>query len=270
LKIINGILLLIFSLITCQKSYAKPIAWPDIEYIIQSFFEVGLGSEHGTSSNHNLRKWREPLRIYVEHQIGDKQLHNQLLDAQIKQLTLITNIDIQRVNNKSDANVLYYFTRQSALKELVKENLGSSATQYLHGAICLASVTTNSDNAITSAYIFIPVDQARMHGKLVACIVEELTQALGLIRDSDLVFPSIFNDKSHNTLLTGLDDILLRLLSEHTVKAGMSKKQLRPVLFNLLQTYESSGLIATADVRVQEGELYKMLGFRRATPIAVQ
>jgi len=270
LKIINGVLLLIFSLITCQKTYAKPIAWPDIEYIIQSFFEVGLGSEHGTSSNHNLRKWREPLRIYVEHQIGDKQLHDQLLNAHIQQLTLITNIDIQRVNNITDANVFYYFTRQSALQSLVKTRLGNTATEYLHGAICLASVKTDSNNAITSAHIFIPVDQARMHGKLVACIVEELTQALGLIRDSDLVFPSIFNDKTPNTLLTGLDEILLRLLSERSVKAGMSKQQLRPVLFKLLQGYKTAGLIDSADARVQTGELYKMLGFRRATPIAAQ
>jgi len=250
-------------MIFTSNVFAKTAAWPDLEYIMQSFFEVGLGTEHGTSANQNLRKWRQPLRVYVEHQIGDKPLHNQLLDAQIKQLTSIPNINIQRTEDKSTANVFYYFTRQSALGDLVQKNLGNSATQYLHGAICLASVKTNSDNAITSAYIFIPVDQARMHGKLVACIVEELTQALGLVRDSDLVFPSIFNDKTPNTLITGLDDILLRLLSEKTVKAGMSKQQLRPILLKLLQQYKQSGLIDTADQRVQTGDLYQMLGFSR-------
>lgn len=258
--------MLLLSLIPSHHLYAKSKAWPEIEYIIQSFFEVGLGTEHGKSPNQNLRKWRRPIRIYVEHQIGDKPLHNKLLNAHIIQLRYITHLDIQRVNNKADANIFYYFTRQSALPALVEKDLGSTIVEYLHGAICLASVKTDKNNFITTAHIFIPVDQARMHGKLVACIVEELTQALGLIRDSDLVFPSIFNDKTRNALLTGLDEILLRLLSEKEIKAGMSEQQLRPILSRLLRHYKAIGLIDTADVRVQQGELYEMLGFRRSKP----
>jgi hypothetical protein len=263
LKINICVLALFLSIVNSQSLYAKPNAWPEIEYIIQSFFEVGLGTEHGKSPNQNLRKWRQPIRLYVEHQIGDKPLHNKILNAHIKQLKSITHLDIKRVNKKENANIFYYFTRQSALPALVEKNLGRTVVEYLHGAICLASVKTDKQNFITSAHIFIPVDQARMHGKLVACIVEELTQALGLIRDSDLVFPSIFNDKTRNALLTGLDEILLRLLSETDVKAGMSEKQLRPVLSKLLNDYKSAGLIDSADVRVQDGELYEMLGFRR-------
>tara|TARA_B110000881_G_scaffold213177_1_gene223824 strand:- start:109 stop:888 length:780 start_codon:yes stop_codon:yes gene_type:complete len=250
----------------CQYLHAKPQAWQKIEYIIQSFFEVGLGSEYGESDNNNLRKWRLPLRLYVEHQVGDEALHNKLLNAHIKQLTSITLLDIKRVSHKKNANIFYYFTRQSSLPKLVENNLGSAAVKYLHGSVCLANVKTDKFNYITSAHIFIPVDQARMHGKLVACIVEELTQVLGLIRDSDLVYPSIFNDKTHNSLLTGLDEILLRLLSEDDIKADMSEKQLRPILLRLLKRYETTGLIDTADERIQQGELYEILGFRRSSP----
>lgn len=267
MKVFTCVLAVVLSLIPAQYLYAKTKAWPDLGYISDSFFEVGLGSEYGDSPNQNLRKWNTPLKIYVEHQIGDKPLHNQLLNAHIKQLRDITQFDIQRVNNKADANVFYYFTRQSALSELVETEVGASAVEYLHGAICLANVKTDRRNFITSAHIFIPVDQARMHGKLVACIVEELTQALGLIRDSELVFPSIFNDKTRNALLTGLDEILLRLFSEKHVKAGMSKQELKPVIDALLKQYQRQGLISSAELRVQQGELYEMLGFKRRTPI---
>lgn len=253
-------------LIAMSSFKIQASAWPNLQYISQSFFEVGLGTEHGISPNLNLRKWNKPIKIYVEHKIGDKALHDQLLDAHIKQLVNITNFDISRVDNKSQANVFYYFTKQSELKSLVQRDLGNSAIEYLHGAICLASVKANKKNHITSAHIFIPVDQARMHGKLVACIVEELTQALGLIRDSDLVFPSIFNDKTRNALLTGLDEILLRLLSESEIKAGMSQVQLAPIVLQLLKKYEKQGLISTAEERVQSGELYEMLGFKRKRP----
>ncbi|WP_435275208.1 DUF2927 domain-containing protein [Psychrobium sp. nBUS_13] len=253
----------IMSVIPTKCLYANINAWPHISYISNSFLEVGLGAEHGKSHNLNLRKWNKPLRIYVEHQIGDQPLHDQLLDAHISQLVKITNFDISRVKNKSEANVYYYFTKQSILPSLVQNELDQSVVEYLHGAICLANVKTDKGNNIISAHIFIPVDQARMHGKLVACIVEELTQSLGLIRDSDLVFPSIFNDKTRNALLTGLDEILLRLLAEDTVKAGMSREELEPILHSILMKYQRQGLIRTAEQRVQEGALYEMLGFKR-------
>ena len=263
MKITSFALALTLSYIPAQHVYAQTKAWPNLNYIADSFFEVGLGSEYGDSSNLNLRKWKKPLRIYVEHQIGDQQLHNELLNAHIKHLKKITNFDIKRVAEKSEANVYYYFTRQSSLSELVKNELGESVVEYLHGSVCLANIKTDKRNHITSAHIFIPVDQARMHGKLVACIVEELTQTLGLIRDSELVFPSIFNDKTRNTLLTGLDEILLRLLAEKAVKAGMSRQELEPILSSILQRYQREGLINTAEQRVQEGTLYEMLGFKR-------
>lgn len=253
----------IMSVIPTKCLYANINAWPHISYISNSFLEVGLGAEHGKSHNLNLRKWNKPLRIYVEHQIGDQPLHDQLLDAHISQLVKITTFDISRVKNKSEANVYYYFTKQSILPSLVQNELDQSVVEYLHGAICLANVKTDKGNNIISAHIFIPVDQARMHGKLVACIVEELTQSLGLIRDSDLVFPSIFNDKTRNALLTGLDEILLRLLAEDTVKAGMSREELEPILHSILMKYQRQGLIRTAEQRVQEGALYEMLGFKR-------
>jgi len=248
------------SLLCVEATANEP--WQHPDYIAKSFLEVALGNEHGQSVNLNLRKWQQPIRIYVEHQTGDKPLHDSLLNAHIKQLISITGFDIKRVANRKLANLHYYFTRQKTLPSLVKDNIGESAVQYLHGSVCLANIQTAANNVITRAYVFIPVDQARMHGKLVACIVEELTQILGLVRDSDLVFPSIFNDKSHNMLLTGLDDILLRLLSEDTIKAGMSAKELRPILDRLLSQYQISGLINSAQNRVQQGELYEMLGYR--------
>ncbi len=251
----------ISSLVLSKSLYAKSKSWPNLAYISQSFFEVSLGTEYEKSSNLKLRKWRKPIKILVKHHVGDKPLHDQLLNAHIQHLRDITTFNIKRVENKSDANLYYYFTKQSMLPDLVKHHLGKGAIKYLHGAVCLAYIKTNEQNYITSAHIFIPVDQARMHGKLVSCIVEELTQALGLVRDSDLVFPSIFNDNTKNALLTGLDEILLRLLSEKEVKAGMSQTQLQPVITKLLKEYQSKGLIETADTRVQAGKLYKMLGF---------
>jgi len=248
-------------LVTLLTTAVPAATWHDSEYIKQSFYEVSLGSEYGDHRNELLRKWQQPLRVYVEHQVGDQALHDELLAAHIAHLVAITKLDIKIVASKEHANIHYYFTNQQKIKPLVNRTLGAKASEHLFSSVCIASVKTDRDNHITLAHIFIPVDLARFHGKLVACIVEEITQTLGLVRDSDLVFPSIFNDRSKNDLLSGLDEILLRLLSDDRVKAGMSKAQLEPVLSKILKQYHREGLIKSADKRVLQGALYKMLGY---------
>ncbi|NRA55069.1 MAG: DUF2927 domain-containing protein [Gammaproteobacteria bacterium] len=256
---------LVCLIIACTASFnSQARSWQSSDYIKKSFYEVSLGSEYGDHVNNGLRKWQQPLRIYVEHQVPDKALHQKLLSAQISHLAAITQLDIQLTNNKAQANVHYYFTNQAKIKPLVAKNLGAKAAEHLYSSVCIASIKTNNKNHIIFAYVFIPVDLARFHGKLISCIVEEITQALGLVRDSDLVFPSIFNDRSNNALLTGLDEILLRLLSEDSLKAGMTKKQLDPLLNAILKRYHATGLIKSAQQRVIKGKLYQMLGYRRA------
>jgi len=249
------------TLLLCAAANSAVPPWQKLSFIEQSFYEVALGSEYGQATL-LVRKWVKPLRIYVEHQQGNHQLHDELLNAHISHLQQITGLDIKRVSKRSQSNIDFFFTSQKMMPALVEREIDSASLQYIHGSVCLASVTFNQRQEVDSADVFIPIDQARMHGKLVSCIVEELTQILGLIRDSDLVYPSIFNDKSQDQLLTGLDEILLRLLYEPAIVSGMNKQQLSPILAKLLEGYRAKNMIATASKRVQQGELYRLLGFR--------
>ena len=126
---------------------------------------------------------------------------------------------------------------------------------------CIANISLNQKAQVRSAQIYIPVDFAYRKGKLVACIVEELTQILGLPRDSEKVYPSIFNDKSTDDLLTGLDETLIRILYSPKIKAGMTKNSLSKVLVSVINQLNHSGLISTANRRVKQTKLYAMLGY---------
>ena len=57
-----------------------------------------------------------------------------------------------------------------------------------------------------------------------SCILEELTQSLGLPNDTDLIRPSIFSDHDHLVRLSTGDSILLKTLYNKRMKPGMSKK----------------------------------------------
>ena len=252
---LNVIFLLILS---AQTAQAVEHPWQKNAFITNSFYEIALGSEYGGAAL-EVRKWTKPVKIYVEHQVGDKALHDELLDAQISDLRKITGLKISRVSSKKQANIKYYFTSQKKLPGLVRSTSGKHSVKYLRTAVCLATIRANRDGSINSAAVYIPVNQARMHAKLVSCIVEELTQVLGLPRDSDEVFPSIFNDHTPNQTLTGLDVILLKILYSNQIKAGMNKSKLRPILKRVIRSLRNKGEIKSATTESRNLSLCKYM-----------
>ncbi|HBQ44629.1 MAG TPA: hypothetical protein DD716_03140, partial [Thiomicrospira sp.] len=88
------------------------------------------------------------------------------------------NLNIVFVQDKFYKQAINYFTK-SSVKNIHKESN------------CMATINTNSQSEIQSATVIIPIDHAMSRGLLVSCIVEELTQVMGLPNDSDWVNPSI-------------------------------------------------------------------------------
>lgn len=201
------------------------------------------------------------MRVFIEHQVGDRALHTQLVQMQLTHLAEITGHDMQLVDTLADANLHLVFTRQSLWASEVTRLMGVNSVQNIHGSVCMGKFALNSKSEIERAWVIIPVDQAQMHGKLVACVVEEITQVLGLPNDSEKVFPSIFNDKTPQDLLTGLDLILLKLLYNSSIRAGMTAAEIESPVQHLLKQWQGDGTIANADKIVRQGQLYPLLGY---------
>lgn len=66
-----------------------------------------------------------------------------------------------------------------------------------------------------------------------ACIHEELAQALGLPNDSNAARPSIFNDDQEFALLTVQDELMLRILYDPALRPGMTEAEARPIVETL-------------------------------------
>ncbi|KZK67820.1 hypothetical protein A1L58_19635 [Shewanella baltica] len=233
--------------------------WKNLTYI-KAFSEIALKNEYDVAK-HKVRKWRIPVRVFVEHQVGDRALHTQLVQMHLAHLAEITGHDIQLVDTLLDANLHLVFTRQSQWESEVMRLMGPSSAKNVHGSVCMAKFALNAKSEIERAWVIIPVDQAQMHGKLVACVVEEITQVLGLPNDSEKVFPSIFNDKTPQDLLTGLDFILLKLLYNPSIRAGMTAAEVKAPLQFLLEQWQRDGTLIHADKTVRQGQLYPLLGY---------
>lgn len=236
--------------------------WQQRAYIHDSFAQIALQSEHNISDG-LLHKWQQPLFYTVIDRTGDQYLHHKMVAQHFKHLSLITGHEIAPANKQQAANVRIIFNSEENLDDDLMQSLGvpNQRARYIlnRNSVCVAQFSYDSSASINKAVIIIPVDRARAHGKLMACVVEELTQIMGLPNDSASVYPSIFNDYSFNDFLTGLDYLLLKLLYNTSLKAGMSSKQIRKVVSEITQSQEYSDLIGKAEVLVRKKSLENWL-----------
>jgi hypothetical protein len=236
--------------------------WQKDDYLIESFIEIALKREYRENQKTNLHRWQQPLKIFIKSEVGDPLLQQQMYRVQAKHLQSITGHAIYFVNSLQEANVLVVFTSAEKMKSnAFKYTITTSDLEdVLKSAICMASIESNKQSEIIRGVILIPVDSSRQSGRFVDCIIEELTQVMGLPNDSTAVYPSIFNDHSSDSYLTGLDYLLLKIAYHPLLKPGMSEAQIRGKLPVILKELRAQGEIENAQRRVLDNSMKKWLG----------
>lgn len=235
-------------------------AWQAPSYLLQAFEEIALKQEYRTGDM-PLRKWQVPVKVWVLHHTDHAEQHQQLLLLQLQQLSRLTGHPVSLAQQQSEANLTVAFSHLQLWHNEIAMLSGNLKLKPPADALCMFGMDVDRQSAIKRAWVVIPVDLAEEHRGLVSCIVEELTQAMGLPNDSEKVYPSIFNDKTPEVLLTGLDALLLKMLYHPAVRPGMSKAQLRPLLQTVLTHWVEDGTIANAEKNVRLSPLYDMMGF---------
>lgn len=253
-------LILLFSASHAFAQIKKP--WLKKNYIVNSFINIALNNEYNVNQQ-GLRKWIKPIRYYFIHRVANKSLHENLANLHLQHLSNITQHDIQQTQDYKKANLLIIFSKENALESELKNDFKIQSKikrkHLVKNSVCLANFHVNQDSSLGKAIVIIPVDRARAKAKLVSCIVEELTQIMGLPNDSDKVFPSIFNDKSKDELLTGLDYILLKILYHPSLKIGTKEKNVRVIVNRIIQEFNEKDILNNAEKKVMQGKLYPLL-----------
>ncbi len=248
-------------LLSPALAYTTTKTWLDPSFINQAFLDVALKNEY-SEGNKPLVKWKKPIKVWVEHKVADQDLHDELTNAQLRDLSSITRHPIERVSRREQANIIWIYTRESDWRKDIEKEIGPSALKNIHGALCKAGYRVNQvTSEIDSAAVIIPVDQAREHGKLLACIVEEITQVMGLPNDAESAYPSIFNDETPEDLLSPLDVILLKMLYDPTLEPGMERAQVKKLAKKILNQYQRQGVLNDAVAVSKSGELFQIAGY---------
>ncbi|WCN10538.1 DUF2927 domain-containing protein [Marinomonas mediterranea] len=236
--------------------------WQHDAYIENSFIKIALEREYKETANPKIVRWEQPVKIFFSSDAGDTAFQKELLSVHVQHLSHITGLPIDFTLDPEEANLFAIFTYYNQMEDTVRQYIGdpNRIRKALNEAVCLGNFSVNKQREITKGVIIIPVDYARQKARFLDCIVEEITQLLGLPNDSNDVYPSIFNDVSTDAYLTPLDYLLLRTLYSPRLKTGLNVTQTKAILPSIMKDLHQTQEIENSIDLVQEYSLRRYLG----------
>lgn len=204
--------------------------------ILRNFNIVAFGNEYTHKRYKIVRKWSKPIRIGIQGKFPGyfekfvrEHIRNlweltghpiELYYSITKQKagTLAKDFDPKKVNF-----ILYYLPAKDIYKAVGKyfDNDPKQVKFMVDNSTCFAKFFTRKGE-ITAGLAVFPDHRPKDH--MWACVVEEITQVLGLANDSSSVNPSIFNDTSQHFSLTDHDKWMLRMFYDTRITAGMPRE----------------------------------------------
>ncbi|MCU0548095.1 MAG: DUF2927 domain-containing protein [Leptolyngbya sp. Prado105] len=187
---------------------------------IDYFMEIAMGAEYNQESAPRIRKWSGEIRIQV---LGrPTSADRTTLQTVIREINELTRGSIRMQITNRNPNLTIHFAPESRFKQLepayVPVNFGFFITRWnTRGMINYANILVAS-TGITQ--------KERSH-----LIREELTQSLGLMRDSYRYSDSMFYQSwTDITRFSDLDKALIQMLYMPELKPGMTQAEALRVL----------------------------------------
>jgi len=198
---------------------------PSVDVLVRQFDNIAFSSEyHGEHRRGRLIKWTGPIRIRILGTYAER--FRPEVQAQVDRLVALSGLSIQIVDGAAAqrANLDLNFSPRGHYWSFEPE------------APC-RTIFFDRSYAIQRVEVFISPDDldVRRH-----CVVEELTQALGLSDDSTLIPDSIFSDESQRYSLAPWDEIMVRVLYHPRLRPGMTRAEAMPIVTQIL--WEMLGL----------------------------
>ena len=200
------------------------------ERVIADFITVALGREFAEdrARTGRLVRWTRPIRVAGMGPRPD--IWGRALEAHMRRLARITRHPIE-LRPSGEVDLLAIF-----VPRLTAEAVAAHADVYrrvfsdeIRYEAQMARIAAGSLNAVCFTSVRVDREYAIVAAVVRQCIIEEMSQALGLPNDSDDVDPSIFNDHSPYVELTAKDILLLRMLYHPAMRLGMTAEQVRRV-----------------------------------------
>jgi hypothetical protein len=191
--------------------------------VVANLMEIVFGSEFLGQDPDVVRKWSVPLRVAIYAK--EPERYGGLVEPVLQQLHGLTGLDIQLVDRSAPAqNAYILILGREQFYAYAESHLGPGKNPRTNTYLdCFGTFVADGRGAITELTAVIPESASEATKR--SCVVEEVTQALGLPNDSFTVKPSIFNDDDEYQELTWQDELFLRVLYDARVRPGMARAE---------------------------------------------
>lgn len=195
-----------------------------VDRLVETFGRVAFEFRFHQPASKQVDKWVGPIRIRI---VGDgAYVRRPAVENHAALLASLTGLEFTASTLPGeDDNLIIYFVPQAEFINIVYDR-GEDVLRLMDFAFksnCFAH-TGSPDGEILDAVAFIALENSEEF--IASCIVNLLTFSLGFTGNSDLIRPSIFNDKdAGSTKLSINDRILIRALYDDRIIAGMARDQ---------------------------------------------
>jgi hypothetical protein len=194
--------------------------------VIAYFKEIALGFEYGSASGIT-RKWRTPMKIFIGGEATAPVLEE--LDLVISELNELVSdgFRIEIVNNREESNFYIFFGSRNDFVSMYPAD-----TETVKGSSGIFRIFWTRYNYISKGYAFIHTGTSEKEQR--HAVREELTQSLGLGKDSLLYPESIFQSKwTLPTEFSAIDREIIRCLYHPRMKVGMMGEDVDMILTDI-------------------------------------
>lgn len=204
-----------------SKGQASRINEPELKSL---FVDVAFNPEFG-EQNSRIKKWAENVRVFIKNPEQTLLVEEfEKIREEINKLT--SSVQMERVEDESEANFIIFFSRQNEYARFEP-----NAKSYLAGNFGFFWTYWNSKNEITRASMYVDIFRTKDASCQKHLLREELTQAMGLMNDTDRYESSIFYSRwTCTSTYSKRDEEVLRLFLSKEIKPGMSLGQVKKLL----------------------------------------
>ena len=191
---------------------------PPLAELVDQYRRVALSAEFGGAYRRGrIIKWNGPIVARLKGANAHRYMRE--IVSQFTLLAKLTGLRFRVLGPGAAAS-----TRANMTITFIDN--GGRGPANLERA-CGAEVFTDRNLVIRRARITINADWRALRRH---CIIEEITQALGLMNDSGYLFPSIFNDNSRQQRLSPWDRMVIRAHYDRRLRPGMDWSTAEPIV----------------------------------------
>jgi len=230
----------------------------DFDILLKHFETIVFGNEiEGVDGATKIQKWVSPIRVSVTAMQGQmltknggaRELklsyvrpdpaHVAMIRKHLTELVKLTGTTSEKTDkeNGKPANFMIRFVPRLAMGEpFLDPNVDPQVlARFATPGVCYFVTRAIRSGAMFRALIVANADLPP--AQMDACLLKEMTQAMGLPNDSDVIAPSIFNQASTQRELSDSDKIILRALYDRRLPAGTPAPDAANIARDLLRDY---------------------------------